>query len=128
MRYDELRKRAEKKVKGKKAFYILATVFGALSVILYVVSLQFWGWAAYWIRLPILIFALVLAIVYVSIFGFAFMDTDWEEEEVEKEIARLSKISPLELPSGEELSEEDKLELKELERLKRKWQDEDDYV
>ena len=69
----------------------------------------------------------MLGIVYVSTFGLPFSG-DWEEDEIEKEIARQMRMNPPALPPAEELTEEDRLELKELERLKRKWDPLDDYV
>jgi hypothetical protein len=51
----------------------------------------------------------------------------WEEEELEREIYKLHRRKKRMLPPPEEISEEDRLELKELERLKRKWED-DEYI
>ncbi len=127
MYYEDLRKKAEKKVQAKKGFYVVAMIFTAISIILYVISLNFHGWAAYWIKFPILVLALILGIVYVSTFGLPFSQ-GWEEKEIEKEMARQYKMNPPALPPEEELSQEDKLELKELERLRRKWDPLDDYV
>ena len=125
--YDEIRKKAERKVKAKKGFYVVAMTFAAVSIILYVISLNFSGWAAYWIKFPILVLALVLAIVYVGTFGLPFSH-DWEEKEIEKEMARLYRKEPPALPPPEELSDEERLELKELERLRKKWDPYDDFV
>ena len=127
MLYDEIRKKAEEKVRAKKGFYVVSMIFVAISIILYVISLNFGGWVAYWIKFPILVLGLVLAIIYVATFGLPFSQ-DWEEKEIEKEMARIYKKEPPALPPAEDLSEEDKLELKELERLKRKWDPYDDFV
>ncbi len=129
--YNELRTKAKKKVLAKKGFYITATAFGAISVILYVVSMNFYGWAAYWIKFPILVLALVLCILYVAIFGFPWMqfnDEDWEEEEIEKEMSRMYRKYRRSLPDDEEMSDEDILELKEFDKLRRKWDDYEGYV
>ena len=127
MIYDEIRKKAEKKVQAKKGFYIVATTFAAVSVMLYVISLNFHGSVSYWLKFPILVMALVLPILYVGIFGLPFSD-NWEEQEIEKEIARQYKENPPALPTPEEMSDDDRLELKELERLRKKWDPYDDYV
>jgi hypothetical protein len=127
----ELRKKAEKKVQQKKEFYIVAFIFASISVILLILSFAIGGPAAFWIRFPMLIFALVLGILYLSIFGVpgtGILSSEWEETELEKEMYRLYRKQRDALPPAEELSEEDRLELKELERLKRKWEGEDDYV
>ena len=131
--HKEIRKQARKRVKAKKGFYVTATVFAAVSIILLIVSLTLHSSvAAFWVRFPIIILALVLGIVYVSIFGLnfgaLFNQRDWEEEQIEKEINRLYRQRRNELPPGEELEEEDRLELKELERLKKKWYDYDEFV
>ena len=130
---DELRNKATKNFKDKQAFYIVASTFAAISILLLVVSFTLINpIAAFWIRFPIIVLALVLGIVYVSMFGFslkAFANkAGWEEEQIEREMRRLYQQRRKELPSGEELSGEDELELKELERLKNKWYDYDEFV
>lgn len=127
MNYDELREKAEKKVQEKKGFYVVMSTFIAVSVILYVLSLSFHGPVVFWLRFPILVLTLVLGVLYVAVFGLPF-NNNWEEEEIEKEMAKELKRNPLALPEEEDLTEEDKLELKELERLKKKWDPYDDFV
>jgi len=129
--FEELHSKAVKKVRAKKAFYIVAVVFGCVSIILYVLSITLGPPVAFWLRFAILILCLVLLILYVSLIGIPFtnfLDKEWEEEEIEKEIARLYRNEKMTLPSGDQLDETDKLELKELERLKRKWEDYSDFV
>ena len=130
---EDLRKKAKKNHQAKQAFYITVASFVAISIILMVVSSVFEGTeVAFWIRLPILVLSLALGIVYVSMFGFslkAFSDkAAWEEGQIKKEMRRLYQQRRNELPPGEDLPEEDVLELKELERLKRKWYDHDELV
>ena len=129
----DIRKKAEKKVNAKKGFYITATVFASISIVLLIISMTLSSpAAAFWVRFPILVLALVLCIIYVSIFGFPFNMLlnrgDWEEEQIEKEMNKLYRQRRSALPPGEELNEEDRLELKELERLKKKWYDYDEFV
>jgi hypothetical protein len=130
---EDVKKQAKKNHRAKQDFYITAATFVAISIILLVVSTVFEGSiVAFWVRLPILVLALALGIVYISMFGFSFRafsdKTSWEEEQIEKEMRRLYQQRRNELPPGEDLSEEDVLELKELERLKRKWYDHDELV
>lgn len=130
--YDELRDKAEKKVEGKKGFYVTAVVFAFISLLLVVISLAVPvnATGAFWIRFPILIFAMVLGIIYVAVFGIPFtgiLSNEWEEEEIEREMMKLYYQRRRYLPPPEELSEDDRLELKELERLKEKWEYEDEY-
>ncbi|MEO1260988.1 MAG: 2TM domain-containing protein [Bacteroidota bacterium] len=129
----DLRKKAEKNYKAKRGFYVVASTFTAVSIILFVISTQIHSHRAkFWILFPIMVLALVLGIIYVATFGFslkAFSNVvDYEEEQIEKEIRRLSNQRKNELPPGEELSDDDRLELKELERLQKKWYDYDEFV
>jgi hypothetical protein len=127
--YDELEKKAKKKVEDKVGFFITAAVFGFISIILAVIWLA--TGASMWVLFPILVMALILGIVYISMFGMPFTGTygqEWQEEEIEREIAKMYYRRRRYLPPPEELSEEDRLELEELERLKEKWDYEDyDY-
>lgn len=134
--YDELRSKAEKKVEGKMGFYITAFVFACISLVLVVISLTVPA-GGFWIRFPILIFMMVLGIIYLSVFGIPFtgaLSKEWQEEEIEREMMKLYHSRRRFLPPPEELSDEDVLELKELERLKEKWEwsdeeyEEEDYA
>jgi hypothetical protein len=128
--HEKLEKKARKKVEAKMGFYVVATIFASLSVILLVISFYASHPASFWLRFPILIFGMVLAIIYVSVFGFPFsrvMSEEWKEEEYEKELYRLYRQKRLPPPPPEDLSEQDQLELKELERLKKKWEPDEDY-
>ena len=127
--YNELRSKAAKKVEDKMGFYVTAVVFGFLSIILVVISLVVPD-GGFWIRFPILIFAMVLGIIYVSVFGIPFTGTlsnEWKEEEIEIEMMKMYYHRKRFLPPPEELSKDDRLELKELERLKEKWEYEDEF-
>ena len=130
---NELRNKAEKNYKAKKGFYVVASTFAAVSIILFTISMTIHSHRArFWIQFPILVLALVLGIVYVSIFGLslkAFSNVvEYEEEQIEKEMRRLFKQRKNEMLPGEDLSGDDRLELKELERLRKKWYDYDDFV
>jgi uncharacterized membrane protein len=127
----DIREKAETNVAKRKGFYIVSSIFASISIILFTISLNFYGAIEYWIRFPILILALILGIIYVSMFGFSFqnfLNDDWEEEEIEKEMARLYRKKRKALPPPEDLTQTDRLELKEFERLKEKWEDPEDYV
>jgi membrane protein YdbS with pleckstrin-like domain len=126
--HDDIEKKAQQKVEEKKGFYFIAMIFLMVSVILFVLSTVIGGPAAFWIRFPILVLGLLAAVFYFYIFGFPFsnvLSEEWEEEEYERELFKLYRQKRHTLPPPEELSEEDRLELKELERLKEKWEGED---
>jgi hypothetical protein len=128
--YEEIRKKAEKKVKAKMAFYITAIVFAFTSGILLMLSFYL-PYIAIWLRLPIPIFVMVLGIMYITIFGLPFTGTegdDWQEEEIQKEMIKLYRQRKAQLMPEEELSEEELLELRELEELEEKWDRGEDFV
>lgn len=128
--YDEIRKKAEKKVKAKMAFYICIVVFAFTSGILMMLSFYLPA-IAIWLRLPIPVFIMVLGIMYLSIFGLPFTGTDgedWQEEEVQKEMLKLYRQRKAQLPPLDELSDEEMLELRELEELEEKWDRGEDFV
>ena len=129
--YKELREKAEKKVEAKKAFYICTIVFAFVSIVLLMLAYYIPA-ISFWVSLPIPIFVMILSILYLSAFGLPgkngqFSD-DGEEEEIEKEMLKLYRRRKSELPPLEDLSETEVLELKELERLKKKWDWREDYV
>lgn len=128
--YKELRKKAKKKVETKMSFYICALVFSFTTLVLLMLSFYLPG-IAFWLRLPIPIFIMVLGILYLSAFGLpttGALSEDWQEAEIEKEMTKLYREKKSQLPPLKELSETEILELKELERLQKKWDRNEDYV
>ncbi|MCG8331740.1 MAG: 2TM domain-containing protein [Chitinophagales bacterium] len=128
--YNELRKKAEKRVQAKMGFYVCAIVFTFTTAIL--LGLSFYIPAiVFWLMLPIPVFMMVLAILYLSAFGSpstVTLSEDWKEEEIEKEMIRLYQQKKLQSLPLEDLSQSESLELKELERLEEKWGRDEDYV
>ncbi|PHN06079.1 2TM domain-containing protein [Flavilitoribacter nigricans] len=138
MTHQEIQKAARKKVEAKKSFYILALVFGALSIIILLI-MAFIRFKFdppigeyFWLLIPVVGFALVLGILYLSIFRIPRSrlagDDNWEERQLKVEIQRLYRREGMSPPRESKLSDEDRLELKELERLKQKWEGKDDLV
>lgn len=128
---EDLRKQAKKKVEAKMSFYTVAIVFTFVTVVLLMLSSFMPYPTSFWLLVPIPILAMVLCIIYISIFGFPFsgvLSKDWQEQEIAKELERMYREKGRALPPLEDLSEEDQLELKELERLKQKWEWRDDLV
>jgi hypothetical protein len=133
MTHEEIQKKAKKRVKDKKDFFVTATTFGFISLILLITAFifPFPMMVRFWILFPILVFGFVLVTMYMSIFGLPgskMFSAEWEEAETRHEMERLYRQQGLSLPSNEELSEEERLELKELERLQQKWRDREDFV
>ena len=127
--YKEIRKQAKQKVQAKIAFYICAIVFGFVSVILLMIG-SYIPSVAFWLKLPLPVFIMVLGILYIQAFGLPMneaLSDDWQEEEIEKEMIRLYKKKKSLMPTEEDLSEDEILELKELERLEEKHDWREDY-
>ncbi|MEL6660091.1 MAG: 2TM domain-containing protein [Bacteroidota bacterium] len=124
MKYKELRKKAEKKVQAKMAFFICATVFFFTTIILMTLSFYLTE-VAFWLRLPIPAFMLVLGVLYLVAFGVPTtngMSENWQEEEIEKEMLRLYRQKKaLQSSVGGDATPSERLELKELEQLEEKW-------
>ena len=130
--YEDLKNKAVTNIKNdrakKRGVHTIGVIFTAVSIILFVISLNFNAYTAYWIKFPILILALVYAIIYFSVFGAPFLGTQEEisDEEIEREIVRIYKLEGKNESKTSEDFEE--LELKEIETLKKKWEDDDDFV
>lgn len=123
--YEELHRKAKKKVEAKLAFFICGVTFVCTSVILVMLSIYLPA-IAIWLLIPIPAMAMVLGILYISIFGLTAsgdLSSSWREKEIEKEMVKLYH----EKKATEELSDVDHLELKELERLTEKWERGEDY-
>ena len=128
--HEQIREQAKKKVDAKMTIYTIMVVFAFSSAILMALSFILAGPVIFWLRFAIFVMALTLAFLYLIMIGIpnAIGSNEWQEEEIEKEIARAYRRNRPSLPPEEELSEEDRLELKELDRLTRKWGREDDFV
>ena len=130
--YEEIKKKAKKRMEAKMVFYIIAMAFAFSAAILFTVSFIVGPGAAFWLRFTILIMALILMFLYTILIGIPFsgiLSKQWQEEEVEKEMVRLYHQKLRALPPPEELTDNQKLELKELEKLSDKWEDEtEEYV
>ena len=112
------------------AFYICTIVFSFTAVVLLMLSFYLPG-AAFWLRLPIPVFIMVLGILYLTAFGLpstGALSVDWQEAEIEKEMIKLYREKKAQLPPLDELSETEILELKELERLRQKRDRDEDFV
>ena len=118
--YQEIREKAEKKVEAKLSFYICTIVFSFSTVVLLMLS-YYLPEISFWLMLPIPAFLMVLAILFLMAFGLPVrgeIREDWQEEEIQKEMAKLYRQKKVQLPPLEELSEKELLELLELERIK----------
>ena len=111
---------ARSRVQEKKRFYRRLGSFAALSVFFFLLNL-FTSAGSWWFMWPILGMGIGITVKYFKLFGFPGVgpvDEDWEDREMDKEMRRLE--------SGR--SDEEGLELRELERPRRKNWDEDELV
>ncbi|MDA9773960.1 2TM domain-containing protein [Saprospiraceae bacterium] len=118
---EQLTAMAKSNLKKIRGFQIVATIFGSISVILFFIGLTFHPGARFWVNFPTLVFLMVMAIMYVSMFGFKTMREsalERDDEDLEREIARLYVDSTEGLELREDIDMEDRLELLELERIK----------
>ena len=117
-------KEAKKKVKSKKEFYEHVTVFAVMGVFFFLLNAltAFGNWWFYW---PIMGWGIGVLFHYFEVFGFPGipqMSDEWEEHQIRKEMKRLEQTNePLDVDE-----DYDELELRQVEKEKKKrWEDED---
>lgn len=125
MEEDEIYKKARKRIKAKKGFFVHLLTYVCILAMLYAI-MYFEGGSF----LPVIVVGLCWGIGvgahYLGTFGtqhleFLGFDPNWEEEELEREVERLSRKRELKERMQEEqdyldLDESERLELREIER------------
>ncbi len=130
--YEDIREKAvselEQKRTKRKGIQIVGVTFTMVSIILLIISSRFYADTAFWIRFPIIILALTFGIIYTSEYGLPFSGDDDElsDEEIEREMVNIYRKSNLDKLSNN--STDEKLELKEIEKLKVRYEGDTDYV
>jgi len=119
MNEDKIYKKAKKRVKAKKAFYDHLMVYLITNIVMFlVVFLNGGGFA--WL-IPAGFWGISLVIQYLEVFGFPgngkIGSKEWETRQIQKEMEKLGGTSE-DIP-------DDALELKELERSRKSWDDSD---
>ena len=113
--------KAKKKVKARKDFYGHLTAYVATGIFFLAINLlNFDG--RFWFYWPLLGWGIGVLIHYFSVFGLpgvGILDEDWEEREIQKELGE-----PMEM----EEDEYDELELRALEKHKRRNYNDGDLV
>ncbi len=128
--HDELRKEAKKAVDAQMAFYTCSIVFSFTTLVLIILSFAIPA-ITFWLMLPIPVFLMVLAVLYLSAFGLPTSiskSSNWKEEAIQKEMRKRYLSRKQALTAIQELSAEEKLQLKELEALEATQGWEDDLV
>ena len=117
----KLLEEAQKKVEAKKEFFGHLTTFLITGTVLFAVNMFRQPWDI-WFYKPLILWGVGLIIHYILVFGLPgtdIMGQDWEERELEKELFRLRK---------KKNTEQDSLELKDIQKLKKTDWDEQDLV
>jgi Zn-dependent membrane protease YugP len=127
--HENRHEKAKKKVQAKKTLLVLTIIFSFTSMILLILGFLL-PMVAFWFIIAVLSMALTLGIVYVALMGLpsAVLSKEWEETELEIEINKQYRSKRRSQLDSAALSEDDRLELKELERLKRKWGEGEELV
>ena len=136
MNQTEIRKKAWKKVKSIKRFYIHGCAFVVMGLFFFFMNIVTDPFDM-WFFFPMIPWATILAFHYLLVFGIpgtGLLSREWEEREFEKQIDRLGGDFPYEpekdlrlgsyLPYSE-LSEEETLELRRMQKDKDAYFNED---
>lgn len=124
---NELYQYAKERVQNKITFYVQAALTVLSSTILIIMSSVAPFEAAIWLMASVGIQVIALIYAYLKLVR-PQIPQSWKEREIEKEMDRLSRLEKQLAPPADDLSENEQLELKELERLKQKWETGDGYV
>ncbi len=119
-------KQARRRVKAKREFYRHLTTYLLFSVFFFLLNAftGMGGPGGVWFIYPILGWGMGLAAHYLNVFGLPGSDMgteEWEERKIEREMRGLKDGAP---EARREL-EDDQLELRELERQKRRYSEDD---
>ena len=132
----EIRKKAWKKVKSIKRFYIHAFTFVVLGVFFFFMNMATDPWDM-WFYFPMMPWAVLLSFHYLFVFGIPgtrLLSREWEEDEFERQMDKLEGNMPYRYSSPyrkgryleyTELSDEDALELRKIQKEAGKYFNED---
>lgn len=126
----DLYKEAEKRVKAKQGFYWHFGAFFIIGAFFFFVNAFLSSGYELWFYKPMIPWGVGIAFHYISVFGFPglkFTTTDWQRQEIEKEMYKLDRDKSLRHgkvpPQREESLELDELE--DLEEMRRYEEGED---
>lgn len=126
MRYSNLHDLAAKKIRSKKRFYKHFAAYLAAAFFFFFMNIATYNpWDGFWFFFPLIPWGAVLLLHRLWVFGFPItgaLTEQWEEREMKKELRKLYETVPMVDDEFEDLSVEERLELKEYNRLKNKWE------
>lgn len=111
--------RAKKKVKAKKGFYSHLAAYIVVNVFMFI--LVFYNEGSFGWLIPMSGWGIGLAMHYFGVFGFpgsGLGSMDWEDREIKKELEK-------EGYDLEDFKQKEELELKEIEKVRKEWKDDD---
>lgn len=117
----EIEEKVRKHLQKKRSFQVVSVVFGFVALLLFLVSTQEPVSERFWINFPSFILMGVLGIIYVGMFGVsttAISDPYEEDDEIDREVARIYQAKTEGLEPRLDLDQTDRLELEELERIR----------
>jgi hypothetical protein len=127
MTEEEIYRKAKKKVKEKKAFYIHFGIYLVGIAMLFTINYMTYEPFQWWM-LAALGWGMAIVGQYIATFGMPFIheDDDWEEKELEKEIEKLERRNKVLKNNSKGITvPDDELELKEFKKLRKEWDDRD---
>ena len=119
----EIIRQAKRKVRSKKRFYWHLAIFSVVSALLFLINIANSDSDGPWFLIPTIPWAIVIFFHYLGVFK---LNSDWEKEQLEKEILRLEERRQLLLEDSDEIldiNEKDYLKLEEWEERKRSYRE-----
>lgn len=119
---EEAYRKAQKQVQKKREFYQhfgTYLLMGVFFLILNMVTSP----GRFWFQWPLLGWGIGLAFHYIDVFGLpgiGEMSTEWEERAIQEELEKMKNNPKYQSKTG---GVEERLELKELEKKKKTWDD-----
>ena len=129
MEYESLKRKALKRVKAKKGFYIHLSIYFAMALFFFVMNVAtFKEDNEWWFFFPLIPWGSAILIHYLVIFGIPgtdIMSSKWERREYEKELEKLEwheyqKAKGYQPRKSRATQNEDFLDLEEMERKEAK--------
>lgn len=127
----DLYKEARKRVERQKKFYRNLSSWLGFSLFFFVLNMVT-SPGRMWFIYPVAAWGLGVFLQWVRVFGFPGMSRDWETRKMEEEIQKMEMEERLrnryielsdKKTSGELLDGQEKLDLEELKKMKRTWDD-----
>jgi len=139
MTEQEIYRKAKKRVKAKKNFFIHFGVFSATVALLFTINyITFHEAHIWWAFIPSVAWGIAIVAHYISVFGVGIVgkllnsfgydapeDNDWEANEMKKEMEKIKRQNYNKSIDDNITVPDDKLELKEFKKLRDEWDDRD---